>query len=566
MSGLPFAALLLCLCITAGQSQQFTITVEHSQINVPVGGDALFSVRPSSKVRSGDWSVNGILAVWWIDQTVSVDNVYKPRAELFTSNGSLLLKSVNVRDSGEYRVNMVPVSGSQTSATITLRVIGESQQFTITVEHSQINVPVGGDALFSVRPSSMVSRGDWSVNGILAVWWIDQTVSVDNVYKTRAELFTSNGSLLLKSVKVRDSGEYRVNMIPVSGSQSSATITLRVIDAELNWQLNGAHLQSGQLLILDNISVSQTGRYTCEAYNMLTMKKNSSTREIDVYEPVTGVTVVANDSTPLENLDTIALSCDASGPVQARAWFKDNQPIQENNRIFTSSGKAKLIIISVYRNDAGTYKCIASNSFSSGSGETYVQVYYGPEMIRIVPERPVVSNTVSNLTLTCFALSVPWGIYVWYNGNNLLQTGQELRLLSARMVDVGSYTCRVTNRVTNRNSNLTVHVTAEAPKTDDNITLTAGAIVGIVLGLLGMGLIGGVTGWFIARKTSGIKDPPQSKSGRKSTLDTNTVNTPQNYENFPRNEQGASHNAQDENSTYMELNLGDRSVYSDLKR
>ncbi|XP_062895376.1 carcinoembryonic antigen-related cell adhesion molecule 6-like isoform X4 [Mobula hypostoma] len=406
MSGLPFAALLLCLCITAGESQKFTITVEHSQINVPVGGDALFSVRPSSKGRSGDWSIYGSLAVWWIDQTVSVDNVYKPRAELFTSNGSLLLKSVNVRDSGEYRVNMVPVSGSQTSATITLRVI----------------------------------------------------------------------------------------------------------------------------------------------------------------EPVTGVTVVANDSTPLENLDTIALSCDASGPVQARAWFKDNQPIQENNRIFTSSGKAKLIIISVNRNDAGTYKCIASNSFSSGSGETYVQVYYGPEMIRIVPERPVVSNTVSNLTLTCFALSVPWGIYVWYNGNNLLQTGQELRLLSARMVDVGSYTCRVTNRVTNRNSNLTVHVTAEAPKTDDNITLTAGAIVGIVLGLLGMGLIGGVTGWFIARKTSGIKDPPQSKSGRKSTLDTNTVNTPQNYENFPRNEQGASHNAQDENSTYMELNLGDRSVYSDLKR
>ncbi|XP_062895383.1 uncharacterized protein LOC134341456 isoform X2 [Mobula hypostoma] len=122
MSGLPFAALLLCLCITAGESQQFTITVENSQINVPVGGDALFSVRPSSKVRSGDWSINGILVVRWIDQTGSIDNEYRSRAELFMTNGSLLLKSVNVRDSGEYRVNMVPVSGSQSSATITLRV------------------------------------------------------------------------------------------------------------------------------------------------------------------------------------------------------------------------------------------------------------------------------------------------------------------------------------------------------------------------------------------------------------------------------------------------------------
>ncbi|XP_062895398.1 carcinoembryonic antigen-related cell adhesion molecule 5-like [Mobula hypostoma] len=313
--------------------------------------------------------------------------------------------------------------------------LGESQQFTITVENSQINVPVGGDALFSVRPSSKVRSGDWSINGSLVVWWIDQTVSVDNVYTSRAELFTSNGSLLLKSVNVRDSGEYRVNMIPVSGSQSSATITLRVI-----------------------------------AFT----------------EPVTGVTVVSNDSTPLENLDTIVLSCDASGTVQTRTWFKDNQPIQENGRIFTSPDKAKLTIVSVNRNDAGTYKCIASNSFSSGAGETYVQVY--------------------------------------------------------------------------------------SPKGDDRITLTAGGIVGIVLGLLGMGLIGGVSGWFIARKAGWIKDPAQSKhdtsttSGRKGTVDTNTADASQNYENFPRNEQGARYNERDGNTTYTGLILGDRSVYSDLKR
>ncbi|XP_072893336.1 cell adhesion molecule CEACAM15-like [Hemitrygon akajei] len=119
-----------------------------------------------------------------------------------------------------------------------------------------------------------------------------------------------------------DSGEYRVNMVPNTGSMTSAVVTLQVL------------------------------------------------------EPVTGVAVVTNNPTPLENLDTIALSCVASGTVQTRTWFKDNQPIQENGRIFTSPDKAKLTIISVNRNDAGTYKCIASNSFSSGAGETYVPVYY----------------------------------------------------------------------------------------------------------------------------------------------------------------------------------------------
>ncbi|XP_059819064.1 carcinoembryonic antigen-related cell adhesion molecule 5-like [Hypanus sabinus] len=275
MSGLAFAALVLCLHITAGESQQFTTIVEHSEINVAVGGTS-------------------------------------------------------------------PASSPQTSATVNLRATGESQQFTTIVEHSEINVAVGGTS-------------------------------------------------------------------PASSPQTSATVILRVTDPVA----------------------------------------------------VTGVTVVTNDSAPLENLDTIALSCDASGAVQTRTWFKDDQPIQENGRIFTSPDRAKLTIIGVNRNDAGTYKCIASNSISSGTGETYVQVYYGTEKVRIVPERPVVSNIVSNLTLTCFALSVPWGIYAWYNGNNLLQTGQELTLVSMSSVNVGSYTCRVTNDVTKRSSNLTVHVTAQ---------------------------------------------------------------------------------------------------------
>ncbi|XP_072893318.1 cell adhesion molecule CEACAM15-like [Hemitrygon akajei] len=312
---------------------------------------------------------------------------------------------------------------------------GESQQFTIIVEHSKINVTAGGDALYSVLPSFSFSSGSWSFKGKTIAQWISQTAILDTEYTSRAELFTSNGSLLLKSVNMSDSGEYRVNMLPTSGSQISATVTLRVT------------------------------------------------------EPVTRVTVVTNDSTPLENLDTIALSCDASGTVETRTWFKDDQPIQENGRIFTSPDKAKLTIISVNRNDAGTYKCIASNSFSNGAGETYVGVYCG-----------------------CTA------------------------------------------------------------KTDGNCTLGSGAIVGIVLGLLGVGLIGGVSGWLIARKTGGIKDPPQSRydtsinSGRKGTLDTTTVNASGTYENFSRKEQDARNNAQDGNSTYMGLVLGDRSVYSDLKR
>ncbi|XP_072909662.1 uncharacterized protein [Hemitrygon akajei] len=125
---LPFLALLPCFFVTDGEglpdgeSLDFTIEVEHSQISAAVGGNALFEVQPSRSISSGSWSFNGKTVCQWIGQLVSMDNSYKSRAQLFTSNGSLLLKLVEKSDSGEYIVNMVPTSGSQTSATVTLQV------------------------------------------------------------------------------------------------------------------------------------------------------------------------------------------------------------------------------------------------------------------------------------------------------------------------------------------------------------------------------------------------------------------------------------------------------------
>ncbi|XP_059828860.1 carcinoembryonic antigen-related cell adhesion molecule 4-like isoform X2 [Hypanus sabinus] len=108
-----------------GESQHFTINVEHRKISATVGGDALLSVWPSGKISSGSWTFNGKTVCQWIGQLVSIDNAYTSRTELITSNGSLLLKSVNKSDSGEYHVNMVPVRGPQTLVTVTLEVTEE---------------------------------------------------------------------------------------------------------------------------------------------------------------------------------------------------------------------------------------------------------------------------------------------------------------------------------------------------------------------------------------------------------------------------------------------------------
>ncbi|XP_059814473.1 carcinoembryonic antigen-related cell adhesion molecule 5-like [Hypanus sabinus] len=486
MSGLPFAALVLCLHITAGESQQFTIIVKHIQINVTAGGEALLSVRPSGNDSSGSWTLNGIIIAQWIGQTEILDPEYTSRAELFTSNRSLLLKSVNSADSGEYRVNMVPNSGSMTSATVTLRVTEPVSNVTVT-----------SNATMLIEYSDTVRLTCSATGTDVSYLWLEENSVI--IPGGRFELSANHSTLTVSGVR-RTDGNFTCRASNLINEITSDPLCLDVYygpdlphiitqpdspfhvagstvrltcftesrpNAELNWQLNGAHLQSGQEVVLDSISVGHTGEYTCEAYNRVTKRINASTTEINVFEPVSnvtvtsnatmlieysdtvrltcsargtdvsylwlednsvitpggrfelsadnstltvsgvlrsdgnftcrasnlineitsdplyldvyrtvaGVAVVANASTPLENLDTVALSCDASGTVQTRTWFKDNQPIKENGRIFTSPDKAKLTVITVNRNDVGTYKCIASNSFSDGAGEIYVQVY-----------------------------------------------------------------------------------------------------------------------------------------------------------------------------------------------
>ncbi|XP_062912736.1 carcinoembryonic antigen-related cell adhesion molecule 6-like isoform X5 [Mobula hypostoma] len=349
---------------------------------------------------------------------------------------------------------------------------GESQQFTITVENSQINKPVGSDALFSVRPSSKVRSGDWSINGTLVVRWIDQTVSADNEYTSRAELFTSNGSLRLKSVNMKDSGEYRVNMIPVSGSQSSATITLKVL------------------------------------------------------EFVSQVTITSNDTTALEN-NTVALTCEANGTIQERTWLKDNKIIPNNSRISMSSNNITLSITRIHRNDAGIYTCVVSNDFSNGSAVIHLKVSYGPENIKIQPQGPVMATI--GKTLYCSAVSVPVE-YKWFKWTNMLQTEQNYTFESVREVDSGNYTCQVYNSVTKESISLSVKVIAQ----DSSSGLSAGAIAGIVIAVIAVVALVIVLVFWIIKKKAHRLNAGHDKSDPKTTSPENIQSSQTEYAEIER--------------------------------
>ncbi|XP_069796135.1 carcinoembryonic antigen-related cell adhesion molecule 2-like isoform X5 [Narcine bancroftii] len=299
-----------------GESQGLTIHTDRSRFNVTAGGDATFSVRPSVKLRSGNWGFKDKTIVTWVGSSVDVDNAFTSRAELLLPNGSLLLKSVTRSDSGDYTVNMIPDVGDQQTATIALLVIGESQGLTIHTDRSRFNVTAGGDATFSVRPSVKVRSGNWGFKDKTIVTWIGSSVDVDNAVTSRAELLLPNGSLLLKSVTTSDSGNYTVTMVPEVGDMQTATIALLVIDGPENiriepqgpvvadigsrvtvtcsalsvpigeffWFLGTNKLQSGQAFTIRSLQAVDRGNYTCQVKNSRTKKSMNQIVEITLRE------------------------------------------------------------------------------------------------------------------------------------------------------------------------------------------------------------------------------------------------------------------------------------------
>uniref|UniRef100_A0A4W3GQR0 Ig-like domain-containing protein n=1 Tax=Callorhinchus milii TaxID=7868 RepID=A0A4W3GQR0_CALMI len=161
------------------------------------------------------------------------------------------------------------------------------------------------------------------------------------------------------------------------------------------------------------------------------------------------VTVTQNTPNPIEDTDTVTLTCDVKGTVESRLWFKDERTLHSNDRITISQDNATLTIISVTRNDGGTYRCEAKNSLSSQSGSYTLNIAYGPDTPELTITGTHSAELGDSLTLSCSAQSNPEAQYKWiFNGTVLSHTTPQLTIDQISPTDRGSYTCQARNSVT----------------------------------------------------------------------------------------------------------------------
>uniref|UniRef100_A0A668TRG0 Ig-like domain-containing protein n=1 Tax=Oreochromis aureus TaxID=47969 RepID=A0A668TRG0_OREAU len=487
-------------------------------LNAAVGETVMFNttLTPTEKpFQSVNWNVNfSTTIIVVINSEESIGPEYEGRITFFTSTASLELRSLTLGDTGEYSVNIVQDGKIQHGRTI------------LVIYEKVSNVSVTSSSTDLVEFNGSVSLSCSASGSSLSFLWLNGSSEV--TASDRVQLTDGGSSLTIINVTRSDQGPFRCHVSnPVStgtsdpvnlsisygpeninlilspsqgyfavGSDISLTCSVGSRPpAQFKWFLNGDQLPDpGSELRLMNVNMSQSGNYSCQAFNSKTLRSQTS-QPSDITVLGKSSSVKPSTNLPIEGT-SVSLTCEASGSVFTRNWMKDGSDLTPTDNMILSDNNRVLTFNTVNRKDNGEYFCQISNPVSSDGAKYVMTVNYGPENVEI--KGPNKINIKGTLKLTCSAESTPTARFTWFlNGTEILTNSAEYIKEEVEFSDSGNYTCQAWNNITERTSSSVVH---GLTVTDQPSGCAAGCIAGIVIAccVIFAAAVGG--GYYIYKK------------------------------------------------------------------
>ncbi|XP_044524503.1 carcinoembryonic antigen-related cell adhesion molecule 5-like [Gracilinanus agilis] len=223
--------------------------------------------------------------------------------------------------------------------------------------------------------------------------------------------------------------------------------------AHYTWWVNGTEGPSGQQLFIPNISRRNSGVYACKATNPLSGLHSTVETAISISETLTQPGVVLNNSGPVENKDSVNLTCVPPRSTVAIFWFKDGEVLLRGRRgLDLSPDNRTLTLEVVTRNDSGLYQCEARNPAVASIGAPItLKVIYGPDIPIVTPPNSTFVEG-SALTISCFSDSNPPAQYRWEIDGTPGPSTQHLSIPDVSLDNSGVYTCEASNIITHHRS------------------------------------------------------------------------------------------------------------------
>ncbi|XP_055991597.1 carcinoembryonic antigen-related cell adhesion molecule 20 [Sorex fumeus] len=239
---------------------------------------------------------------------------------------------------------------------------------------------------------------------------------------------------------------------------------------------------------ISRMTKEHSGTYKCVVTNLATQQTQMDTLEIQVLEQLTplSITVSSDFLMESETRPPVNLICRTNHTGVSVRWLLQGQPLQPSGRLVLSADNCTLAIFRLQRTDTGPYQCLVWGSIGEARSEpVLLNIYYGPDKLNISSSTQNMPGPIfeaalgSYLILNCQADAHPSPQYRWTSRNRTFNTNR-LIFVALSWEDEGVHTCTASNPQTGKSSSTLVVLRLWDP----SLALSAGAIAGIVLGVV----------------------------------------------------------------------------------
>ncbi|XP_038063967.1 hemicentin-1-like isoform X2 [Patiria miniata] len=247
-------------------------------------------------------------------------------------------------------------------------------------------------------------------------------------------------------------------------------------------------VQSNGNLIIRDINIDDAGTYVCEAIN------EHGRDEVSAQIRITGLVRpdIADSPDVSENIGTsVTLPCTAilGNPTPKIYWYRDGSLIRQGThyRIMEDGG---LVIRPLRLDDAGMYRCVASNVAGNDTLWTQVTVQVPPTINETETSYSVIYR--DSVELFCPAAGFPRPTVTWFKNGLPISTNElnqyitdqgSLVITFANEEDSGTYTCMVSNKAGSTELEISLYVllppSISDPPLSPNLDVTIGSTITI---------------------------------------------------------------------------------------